>query len=301
MEIFKALCGITGESNVLKDENMSRHTTFKAGGPAKYFVMPSNTDEIIGITEYAKQYGIPYYVIGNGSNLLVSDAGFDGIIISIGRNMSEIQRNGCLITAQSGALLSAIGAYAAKNSLGGFEFASGIPGSLGGACVMNAGAYGGEMKDVLVSAKAVAQDGSIINIPVDKMELGYRRSIFLEKQYIVTEAVIRLYQTEEELIRNKMSELAAKRIEKQPLEYPSAGSTFKRPEGYFAGELIEKSGLKGKGIGGACISEKHAGFVINKSGATAGDVYNTIYFAIDEVMEKQGILLEPEVRFLGKF
>jgi UDP-N-acetylmuramate dehydrogenase len=256
---------------------------------------------LIKLVKSCRDNQIPYYVIGNGSNLLVSDEGFDGIIIKIGRNMSNISIRDNVITAEAGVLLSALGVYAAGRSLTGFEFAAGIPGTLGGGCVMNAGAYGGELKDVLVSVKAITPQGEIVDFMVDELEMGYRTSKFLDKNYVILQADIRLSHGVKSEIEAKMSELAFMRKDKQPLELPNAGSTFKRPEGYFAGKLIEDAGLKGKGIGGACVSQKHAGFIVNYNNATAQDIYDTIQYVIHEVNKKSGVILEPEVRIIGNF
>lgn len=301
MEFISELKKILTEDSILLNENMAGHTTFRAGGPAKYFVEPSNPDQIRELVRLSVDNDIDYFIVGNGSNLLVSDEGFDGLIIHFGKKMSEINVNDNIIEAGAGALLSAIGAVALNNSLEGFEFACQIPGSLGGACLMNAGAYGGEMKDVLVSATVVTPTGEIKEVPVEAMELGYRHSIFLQDKSIVVSAKIKLTKGNPETIKEKMADLASRRREKQPLEYPSAGSTFKRPEGYFAGALIEQAGLKGKGVGDACVSEKHAGFVVNKGSATASDIYATMQMVSDTVMRENNVLLEPEVRLVGKF
>lgn len=301
MDFLSAINEIVGENNVISNELMSAHTTFKVGGPAKYFVIPQSVDHIRKCVELAKNNEIEYTVIGNGSNLLVSDEGYDGMVIYIGKNMSKAEVNGIEIHAEAGISLAGLFQVAKSNSLKGFEFAAGIPGNLGGACFMNAGAYGGEMKDVLVSVKTLDISGNIHNYRVDDMGLGYRCSNFQKNGEIVLSATIRLEYGDVTEITEMASELAKKRIDKQPLEYPSAGSTFKRPEGYFAGALIERAGLKGKGIGGAIVSEKHAGFVINKNKATAKDIYDTIKLVINTVNDKTGITLEPEVRMLGKF
>ena len=292
---------IAGDGNVFINEKLDKHTTFRVGGPASCLVTPDSAETLIKLVKACRDNQIPYYVIGNGSNLLVSDEGFDGIIIKIGRNMSNISIRDNVITAEAGVLLSALGVYAAGRSLTGFEFAAGIPGTLGGGCVMNAGAYGGELKDVLVSVKAITPQGEIVDFMVDELEMGYRTSKFLDKNYIILQADIRLSQGVKSEIEARMAELAFMRRDKQPLEFPNAGSTFKRPEGHFAGKLIEDAGLKGKGVGGACVSEKHAGFVVNRNNATAQDVYDTIRYVINEVNKNSGITLEPEVRIIGNF
>lgn len=292
---------IAGDGNVFINEKLDKHTTFRVGGPASCLVTPDSVEILVRLVRECRNNHIPYYVIGNGSNLLVSDEGFDGIIIKIAKNMSNISIKDNIITAEAGTLLSTIGMYAAQRSLTGFEFAAGIPGTLGGGCVMNAGAYGGELKDVLMSVKAITPEGDIVDFVVDELEMGYRTSIFLDKDYVILQADIRLSQGVKSEIEARMSELAFMRRDKQPLELPNAGSTFKRPEGYFAGKLIEDAGLKGKGVGGACVSEKHAGFVVNRGNATAHDIYDTIQYVIDEVDKNSGIILEPEVRIIGNF
>ncbi len=301
MDFLSQIKEIVGEQNVLTDEKMDVHTSFRVGGTAKYFVTPENTEAIIGLINLCKSVNMPYYIIGNGSNLLVSDNGYEGMIISIGKKISNIIIEDTIIKAGAGALLATIGRKAAEESLTGMEFAAGIPGSLGGACVMNAGAYGGQMKDVLIDVTAITPEGVLKTFNNDELKLGYRSSLFLDSDYVVVEARMQLEKGSYDQIISDMAELAFRRRDKQPLEYCSAGSTFKRPEGYFAGKLIEDSGLKGKGFGDACVSDKHAGFVINKGSATACDVYNTICMVIDEVKKQQGIELEPEVRLLGKF
>ena len=270
-EFYDALTQLTAEKNVLTDEPMKKHVTFRVGGAADYFVSPESAEEVQKIILLCKEAGMPYYILGNGSNLLVSDHGYRGVIIQIYKSMSEVSVKGELVTAQAGALLSAIAAKAAEESLTGFEFASGIPGTIGGAAVMNAGAYGGEMKDVLEQVTVLTKEGELLTLPREELEMGYRTSRVARNQYIVLEAVIRLTHGEQKQIRETMNELKEKRTTKQPLEYPSAGSTFKRPEGYFAGKLIEDAGLRGFQVGGAQVSEKHCGFVINKDNATAAE------------------------------
>lgn len=282
------------------EEAMSSHTTFRIGGPADYFLIPKTVEEVKKILEICKEESLPYFILGNGSNLLVSDKGYRGVILQLFRNMSEIRVEGNRIYAQAGALLSGIAATARNASLTGFEFAGGIPGTLGGAVVMNAGAYGGEMKDVLKEVTVLTKEGEVLTLPVEKLELGYRTSIISKAGYIVLEAVIELMPGELEAIKERMRELTEQRTSKQPLEYPSAGSTFKRPEGYFAGKLIMDSGLRGYQVGGAQVSEKHCGFVINAGNATAADVCQLMKNVSDIVEEKYGVVLEPEVKFLGE-
>lgn len=248
-----------------------------------------------------KKENVPYYVMGNGSNLLVGDKGFRGVIIQIAKKMNQIRVDGETIYAQSGALLSRVAAQALANGLTGFEFASGIPGTLGGAVMMNAGAYGGEMKQVLANAYVLTKVGEIRVIPADLMELGYRTSIFSKNQDIVLGAELKLERGNEENIRNYMEELKEKRVSKQPLEYPSAGSTFKRPEGYFAGKLIQDAGLRGFQVGGAQVSEKHCGFVINRNQATAADILSLMEQVADKVEAQFGVRLEPEVKRIGEW
>lgn len=300
-EIRQKFIELLGKERVLFDEPMSNHTTFRIGGPADIFTMPEEKQQIADVVKLCKKEQIPFFVLGNGSNLLVSDKGYRGVIIQMDRNMSEITVEGKQIRACAGALLSSV-AVAAKNaSLTGFEFAGGIPGTLGGAVVMNAGSYGGEMKDVLKEAVVLTGEGEILTIPAEKLEMGYRTSIIKTSGYLVLEAVISLEEGNQEEIRSRMKELSDRRTEKQPLDFPSAGSTFKRPEGYFAGKLIMDSGLRGCRIGGAQVSEKHCGFVINAGGATAKDVRALMDHVIHTVYEKFGVTLEPEVKFLGEF
>ena len=300
-EIKKICCDLLGEDRVFTDEPMKQHTTFKIGGPADYFLVPESGEEAGEIIKICKQTDIPYFILGNGSNLLVGDGGYRGVVIQIYRNMSAVTTEGTIITAQAGALLSSVAAVAKNASLTGFEFAGGIPGTVGGAAVMNAGAYGGEMKDVLVEVTVMDADGNIFTIPAEKLELGYRTSIIKKAGYIVLEAKIRLEEGNQEAIRERMKELTIQRTTKQPLEFPSAGSTFKRPEGYFAGKLVMDSGLRGYQVGGARVSEKHCGFVINAGGATAKDVRTLMENVRDIVYKKYGVTLEPEVKFLGEF
>ena len=300
-EIKKIFCDLLGEDRVFTDEPMKQHTTFKIGGPADYFLVPESGEEAGEIIKICKQTDIPYFILGNGSNLLVGDGGYRGVVIQIYRNMSAVTTEGTIITAQAGALLSSGAAVAKNASLTGFEFAGGIPGTVGGAAVMNAGAYGGEMKDVLVEVTVMDAAGNIFTIPAEKLELGYRTSIIKKAGYIVLEAKIRLEEGNQEAIRERMKELTIQRTTKQPLEFPSAGSTFKRPEGYFAGKLVMDSGLRGYQVGGARVSEKHCGFVINAGGATAKDVRTLMENVRDIVYKKYGVTLEPEVKFLGEF
>lgn len=294
-------CELLGRDHVLTDEPMKQHTTFKIGGPADYFLVPETGEEVGEIIKICRKTDTPYFILGNGSNLLVGDGGYRGAVIQVYRNMSAVTVEGTTITAQAGALLSAVAAAAKNASLTGFEFAGGIPGTVGGAAVMNAGAYGGEMKDVLVEVTVMDAEGKIFAISAEKLELGYRTSVIKKAGYIVLEAKIRLKEGDQEAIRERMKELTIQRTTKQPLEYPSAGSTFKRPEGYFAGKIVMDSGLRGYQVGGARISEKHCGFVINAGDATAKDVRTLMDNVRNIVYEKYGVTLEPEVKFLGEF
>lgn len=300
-EVSSRFCGIVGSDNVYFEEPMKKHTTFRIGGAADYYLCPHTPEEIREIIQVCREEQIPWFVIGNGSNLLVSDSGYRGAVIQIYRNFSRVVCEETVIRAQAGALLSQIAAQAQKSSLTGFEFAAGIPGTLGGAVTMNAGAYGGEMKDVLKSATVLTGDGQIRRLSAEELKLGYRTSIIKSGEYTVLEAEIGLERGDEEKIRSRMEELREQRKTKQPLEYPSAGSTFKRPEGYFAGKLIMDAGLRGFCVGGAQVSEKHCGFVINTGDATATDVVGLICEIQRRVEEQFGVKLEPEVRFLGEF
>ena len=288
------------ELQVLKDEPMSRHTTFRIGGPADYFVCPDR-EQIAAVLAVAKKCGMAITVIGNGSNLLVGDKGIRGLVVEIGSAMNQIMVDKNHITAGAGALLSQVAAKAAAAELGGMEFAAGIPGSVGGAVTMNAGAYGGEMKDILRTVTVLTPEGELKTLDVSEMDLSYRHSCLPEQQYIVLEAEIELGYKPEEEIRAQMEELRNKRIEKQPLEYPSAGSTFKRPEGYFAGKLIMDAGLRGYRVGDAQVSEKHCGFVINRKNASAQEVRQLMQDVQDKVKAQFGVMLEPEVKMLGEF
>ena len=300
-DFYQELLNIISQEQVKLEEPMKNHTTFRVGGPAEFFAQPKTVREIQDIIGLCKEKEIPYYIVGNGSNLLVSDKGYRGMIIQIFKEMNRIETQGNVIKAQAGALLSAIASRALEAGLAGFEFAAGIPGALGGACVMNAGAYGGEMKDVLSEVTVLTPEGEVLVIPDEKLELGYRTSVIAKKGYIVLEAVIRLQKGDKDEIKARMDELKEKRVTKQPLEYPSAGSTFKRPEGYFAGKLIQDAGLQGFSVGGAQVSTKHCGFVINKENATAADVAELMRQVSEKVEEKFGVRLEPEVKRLGEF
>lgn len=300
-EIIKCFNDLLGEEKVRISEPMNRHTTFRIGGPADYFLLPSTAEEVKKILEICKEKELPYFILGNGSNLLVSDEGYCGVIIQLYRNYGGITVEGTNIRAGAGALLSQIASAAKNASLTGFEFAGGIPGTLGGAVVMNAGAYGGEMKDVLKEVTVMTEQGEIMTIPAEKLEMGYRTSLVKKAGYLVLEAVISLKAGDVEKIKAIMKDLTEKRVSKQPLEYPSAGSTFKRPEGYFAGKLIMDAGLRGYQVGGAQVSEKHCGFVINKGDATAADICQLMRDVSDKVQAQFGVVLEPEVKMIGEF
>lgn len=299
--LYQKLTEWMPEERVKKEEPMRLHTTFRVGGPADLFVSPNSVEEVCKVTALCREEGVPYYIMGNGSNLLVSDQGYRGVIIQFYKEMNDISVEGTVLRAQAGALLSAVASRALLESLTGFEFAAGIPGTLGGACVMNAGAYGGEMKDVLKTVTVLTQEGEVLTLSNEELELGYRTSVIARKHYIVLEAEIALSEGKKEEIQAVMDDLKERRITKQPLEYPSAGSTFKRPEGYFAGKLIQDAGLRGFRVGGAQVSEKHCGFVINKDHATAAEIAELIRQVSEKVEAQFGVKLEPEVKRLGEF
>ena len=294
---------------IKKNEPMSAHTTFRTGGPADLYIVPRNTKETAALIRYFKLNKLPYFVIGNGSNLLVSDKGYRGAVIDLGRNDGteftllgyEWQGDKFIADVGAGCFLSVVGNIAAGAGAAGFEELTGIPGCIGGACIMNAGAYGREMKDVVESVEIIDSDGNIRKLTKDEIEFRYRGSSLMDEGCIVCRAEIGLSKGNTDDIKAKCEELFNKRKESQPLEYPSAGSTFKRPEGYFAGKLISDAGLKGYRVGGAEVSEKHAGFVINKDHATSADIYKLILDVKAKILDKDGVELEPEVRFLGDF
>ena len=298
---YRALCAATGAEHVFCDEPMKAHTSFHIGGPADFFVTPENIQQLEEILALCKEYGEDYFVLGNGTNLLVSDEGFRGVILQLLKNWNSCRIEGNVLTAGAGILLSRLSKLASEASLTGLEFASGIPGTLGGALVMNAGAYGGEIKDVLVRAKVFKPGIGVETLEPAALQLGYRTSIFKHSDWIALEASVALEPGEQARILARMEELKNTRNEKQPLDLPSAGSAFKRPEGYFAGKLIMDAGLKGYTIGGAAVSEKHCGFFVNKGGATAKDVRTLFRHVIETVRNDSGVTLEPEVRFLGRF
>lgn len=299
--ISRRFCEIVGENKVLEQEPMARHTTFRIGGPADYFVELGSIEQIRAVIQVCREENLPWFVLGRGSNLLVSDKGYRGVILSIYKDFQKTEIQGETVTVQAGVLLTTLSGKVLDASLTGLEFASGIPGTIGGAVVMNAGAYGGEMKDIVRKVTVLDQDGEVRTLTCGEMQFGYRTSLAKKKGYIVLGAELTLKQGEKEKIREEMQALKAKRIEKQPLEFPSAGSTFKRPEGYFAGKLIMDAGLRGAVVGGAQVSEKHCGFVVNTGNATAADVRELMRQVQGKVQEQFGVHLEPEVRFLGEF
>jgi len=285
---------------IRENESMKQHTTFRVGGPADVLVTP-DMESLPTVIALCKKHSLPYYVIGNGSNLLVGDKGIRGVVIVMTNRTGDILCEGEVITAGAGCTLAQIAVLAAGNGLAGFEFAAGIPGTLGGAVVMNAGAYGGEMKDVIISARVLDMEGNIRDLSVEELDLSYRHSCIPEKNYIVLQVTMKLQKGDIAKIRAKMAELREQRVAKQPLEYPSAGSTFKRPTGYFAGKLIMEAGLRGYQVGGAQVAEKHCGFVINKDNATATDIMQLMQDVSDKVEAQFGVKLEPEVKMMGEF
>lgn len=312
---YQKLKTILQDKQILIDEPLAKHTTFEIGGPAWFLVLPESINQITETIRLCRTVNMPFYIMGNGSNLLVSDKGYEGTIIKLGKDFSEISfdrefssgkapssgEEFYTVRAQAGVLLSRLANEIAAHSLTGFEFAAGIPGTLGGAVTMNAGAYDGEIKQSILEAVVADQKGNILRLNKDDLNMGYRTTVIQDKHYIVLEAVFGFKPGNKEVIINKINDLNARRREKQPLEYPSAGSTFKRPAGFYAGKLIMDSGLRGYQVGNAQISEKHCGFVINKGGATAGEVKALISDVIEIVNHKFGIVLEPEVKLLGEF
>lgn len=298
--IYKQLLNILEEESVKIDEPMKKHISFKVGGPADFLVKPKTEEELAKVIKFAKEENIPYLVIGNGSNLLVKDGGIRGIVIELSDNFNDFEIEGNIIKAQSGALLAILGRNALRNSLTGIEFAAGIPGTLGGALAMNAGAYGGEMKDIVKSVRLMDTDGNILDFTNEQMEFSYRRSILSRTDYIVLSAQIELENGSYDEIKATMADFTQRRVTKQPLSLPSAGSTFKRPEGHFAAKLIDDSGLRGLTLRGAQVSEKHCGFVVNLGNAKAKDILDLMYIVKSTVKAKYGITLEEEVKILGE-
>lgn len=295
----RSVIDIVGNENVKIDEPMKKHTSFKVGGPVDVLVYPSNYEMVKKLISICKENRVDYFILGNGSNLIVRDGGIRGVVIKLG-HLNKVVVDGDLVSAQCGAKLHEVADYALKNSLTGLEFASGIPGSIGGATAMNAGAYDGEMSKVIESATVIDNEGNIRELSKEELEFGYRISAILKYGYIVLETRTRLSYGDKALIKERMDDLAERRRNKQPLEYASAGSTFKRPEGYFAGKLIQDSGLKGTSVGAAEVSEKHSGFIINKGNATAKDVLDLIEVVKARVYEKFKVELHTEVRIIGE-
>ena len=297
--VIQSLRKFVPEENICLQESMASHTTFRIGGLADCFVQLENTEQLIKVQKYLSQVGVPFFVLGNGSNLLVSDAGFRGVILQIGSKMNRVTVEGNVIVAQAGASMAQIARTAMEHELTGMEFASGIPGTIGGGVVMNAGAYGGELSQIVTQVNVVNSEGGIMDLDNETMEFGYRTSTIRNNPFTVTEVILRLEKGDRQQIRERMEELAAKRREKQPLEYPSAGSTFKRPAGHYAGQLIMEAGLRGLQCGGAKVSDKHCGFVINTGNATAEDVRKLIWEVQARVKDQFNVDLETEVLFLG--
>lgn len=299
--MYEFIENIIPKDRIFFEEPMSRHTTFRVGGAAECMVLIEQEEELLKLVPYLNQIGEDYFILGNGSNLLVGDKGYRGVIIKLGEGMNRIEVKGEHIYVQAGALLSKTAAVARDAELSGMEFAAGIPGSIGGGVVMNAGAYDGEMKQITESVKVMDKEGQILVLDNDTMEFGYRTSIIKNRPFIVLEVVLKMEPGKKDEIQAKMDELMAKRQSKQPLNYPSAGSTFKRPEGYFAGKLIMDAGMRGYRIGDAQVSDKHCGFVVNIGNASAADVKEVIEEVQERVKERFHVRLEPEVIFLGDF
>ena len=298
-EIVTRLINITGKDNVRINEPMKNHTTFKIGGPAQYYVTPESVTQIQEVVSLCRDVNIPLHVIGNGSNILVGDDGVDGVVLALFNTFSDYEIKDNVITAQAGMSLIKLAVIALREGLTGLEFASGIPGSVGGAVYMNAGAYDGQMKDVVTSVTVLDEAGNIRILGRDELDMGYRTSAVAKHNMIVLQVIIELKAGDKEQIKDRMNQLSELRKQKQPLEYPSAGSTFKRPEGYFAGKLIADAGLKGYSIGGAAVSEKHAGFVVNMGGATAKDVVELTDYIKKRIIEQFGVTLELEIKKIG--
>ena len=300
-EIYRKLLELTGdEQRVQMDVPMDEHTTFRTGGPADVMAEPSCTEELATMISLLGDRDVPYFILGNGSNVLVKDKGYRGVVINIAKQMSGISITGTTLTAQAGAMLSTASREACEHSLSGLEFASGIPGSVGGAVFMNAGAYGGEMKQILTSVTAVSEDGVVARYSAAELDLGYRHSIFEMNGAVITEVTMDLRYGDQEKIMDRMKDLAERRRSKQPLNLPSAGSTFKRPPGHFAGQLIDEAHMRGASVGGAQVSPKHAGFIVNNGGATSQDILELITLVQMRVREVSGITLETEVRVIGE-
>ena len=305
MDFYKALVTAVGEKQVRTDAPMSEYTTFRIGGPADYLVTPRDEKALEAGLAVCKSYDIPYYIIGNGSNLLVGDDGYRGVIFHLCRTMEmmDFETSGDKLTVKAGAgcMLSRVAREVSQRGYTGFEFATGIPGALGGGIAMNAGAYGGEIVDVIESVRVMDSEGRIRTLVKAEMAMRYRGSRMLDEGLIILDAVFTFEKGDAEKVMARVDELTAQRREKQPIEFPSAGSTFKRPEGYFAGKLIQDCGLKGFHVGDAQVSEKHSGFVINTGHASAKDVTDLIAHVQQRVMDRFGVMLEPEIRMIGSF
>lgn len=293
------LCDALGSENVLFDEPMAKHTTFEIGGPADLYAMPQSIDQLVDVVSWCRKEKIPLWLIGLGSDLLISDDGLRGVVVQIADNLSDVVVDGNRIVAMAGASNAKVAEVACSAGLAGYEFASGIPGTIGGAAIMNAGAYDGEFKNVAVSLRCLTPDGEVVLVSAEEADWSYRHSMMSDCGYVILEATLLLEPDNPEEIQARMDDLRQRREDKQPLEYPSAGSTFKRPVGYFAGKLIQDAGLRGYRVGGAQVSEKHAGFVINAGGATAADVRALIADVQARVFENEGVHMEPEVRMWG--
>lgn len=297
--LYDILLTVSDPEQLAWNEPMSRHTTFRVGGPADLMYFPASSSQLVKALNAAEERQIPVLVMGNGSNMIVRDGGIRGLVIVLGERFSQISIEGEILSAQAGASMARVAAAAQAASLSGLEFISGIPGTLGGGCAMNAGAYGGQLSDVLVDAE-VYRNGEIRTLSREELQMGYRTTLPLREGGIVLSARFRLTPDDGEAIMARMKDLNARRRDKQPLNFPSAGSTFKRPEGYFAGALIEQAGLKGRTVGGAQVSEKHAGFIVNIGGATAKDITDLIALVQEEVRRASGVQLETEVRIIGE-
>lgn len=302
-EVFQELRRAMAPERLVQNAAMKEYTSFRAGGSCELLVIPKNREELAFVVKTCRAHGITCFLMGNGSDLLVLDGGFSGVIVTLREDFSKVsirsEDEEKMVTAEAGALLSAVSRRCAKEELAGLEFAGGIPGSVGGGLFMNAGAYGGEMKDVIQWAEVMDFQGDIRRVEKDEMELSYRHSCFQQGDEIILSATMRLKRGERQVIQQRMDELNHRRSEKQPLQYPSAGSFFKRPEGYFAGKLIQDSGLSGMRVGGARISPLHAGFLINEDHATASDIIHLMKLVQNTVRDQFGVELEPEVRIIG--
>ena len=299
-EFLEHLTSFMDKEDIKTNEPMSKHTSFRVGGPAKVFLVVRSEDILSKVLSALSTRKFPYFVLGNGSNLLVSDSGYDGVMVYLGEEFAGIEVQGNKIKAGAAAFLGKVARKALEDELTGLEFAAGIPGSLGGGVVMNAGAYGGELSQVVTSVRAMNAVGKVIILEKSELLLGYRTSIFKSQPFVILEVTMELQKGNKDEISGKMNEYTKARIEKQPLEYPSAGSTFKRPEGHFAGKLIMDAGLRGFSVGDAQVSEKHCGFVINRGNATATDIRTLMEEVSKKVKEQFGVELEPEVILIGE-